>query len=62
MPKKISLKEIKVQSFVTTLDTGEENEAKAGGIDPLPRTMNAFTCPTIQGDSNVGCNCGLCEM
>jgi hypothetical protein len=62
MPKKISLNEIKVQSFVTALDNGAKENVKGGHDTLVLKTANDATCPTVQGDSDFVCYCGLCEL
>jgi hypothetical protein len=62
MPKKISLNEIKVQSFVTALDIGAKGNIRGVKTDPpVVFTYNGTTCPTIQGDSDFACPCGFCK-
>jgi len=66
MPKKMNLQEIKIQSFVTALDTGEKGEVKGGmslpvGCDTDFMCTEYTNCMTVMGQSdNYACPCVIC--
>lgn len=46
MPKKLQLKDLKIQSFVTSLDENDKNKVRAAGLNTNEYFCSDDACPT----------------
>lgn len=63
MPKKLKLSDLKVQSFVTSLENDEKNKVKGGLTSPNCETDDTCTCNTYCGTCPTACGsmCNTCS-
>lgn len=67
MPKKLKLSDLKIQSFVTSLENGEKKKVKGGGTILLTNCaedtcLECETTPSCVCDTYFSCisDCGTC--